>query len=82
MRNEPQGSRVSGEILFSRTFKLAALGAAIAMISVTGSGAVTAQTYPAQPIKVVIGFVVAIFWTVVVIAAVLAVVWAVKTLVW
>jgi tripartite-type tricarboxylate transporter receptor subunit TctC len=56
MRNEPQGSRVSGEILFSRTFKLAALGAAIAMISVTGSGAVTAQTYPAQPIKVVIGF--------------------------
>src|SRR3984957_3677622 len=56
MRNEPQGSRVSGEILFSRTFKLAALGAAIAMISVTGSGAVTVQTYPAQPIKVVIGF--------------------------
>jgi tripartite-type tricarboxylate transporter receptor subunit TctC len=55
MRNEPQGSR-SGEILFSRNFKLAALGAAIAMISVTGSGAVTAQTYPAQPIKVVIGF--------------------------
>ena len=42
--------------MFSRTFKLAALGAAIAMISVTGSGAVTAQTYPAQPIKVVIGF--------------------------
>jgi tripartite-type tricarboxylate transporter receptor subunit TctC len=42
--------------LFSRTLKLAALGAAIAMILVTGSGAVMAQTYPAQPIKVVIGF--------------------------
>jgi tripartite-type tricarboxylate transporter receptor subunit TctC len=56
MRNEPQGSRVSGEILFSRIFKPAALGAAIAMISLTGSGAAMAQTYPAQPIKVVIGF--------------------------
>ena len=42
--------------MLSRTLKLAALGAAIAMISVTGSGAVMAQTYPAQPIKVVIGF--------------------------
>jgi tripartite-type tricarboxylate transporter receptor subunit TctC len=45
-----------GEILFSRTFKLAALGAAIVMMPVTGSGSVMAQTYPAQPIKVVIGF--------------------------
>ena len=42
--------------MFSRTLKLAALGAAIAVISVTGSGSVVAQTYPAQPIKVVIGF--------------------------
>ncbi|MGN6870670.1 MAG: hypothetical protein ACTHMY_19940 [Solirubrobacteraceae bacterium] len=33
-------------------------------------------------LKMLIGFVIAIFWTVVVIAAVLAVVWAVKTLVW
>jgi hypothetical protein len=33
-------------------------------------------------LKIVIGFVVAIFWTVLVVAAVLAVVWAVKTLVW
>jgi hypothetical protein len=33
-------------------------------------------------LKIVIGFVVAIFWTVIVVAAVLAVVWAVKTLVW
>ncbi len=36
----------------------------------------------ALAIKFVIGFVMAIFWTVVVIAAVLAVVWAVKTIVW
>ena len=33
-------------------------------------------------LKFVIGFVVAIFWTVVVVALVLAVLWAVKTLVW
>jgi hypothetical protein len=33
-------------------------------------------------LKFVIGFVIAIFWTVVVIALVLAVLWAVKTLVW
>jgi hypothetical protein len=33
-------------------------------------------------LKIVIGFVVAIFWTVIVVAAVLAVLWAVKTLVW
>ena len=36
----------------------------------------------ALAIKILIGFVTAIFWTVVVIAAVLAVLWAVKTLVW
>jgi hypothetical protein len=36
----------------------------------------------ALAIKIVIGFVMAIFWTVVVIAAVVAVIWAVKTLVW
>ena len=36
----------------------------------------------ALAIKILIGFVMAIFWTVVVIAAVLAVIWAVKTLVW
>lgn len=33
-------------------------------------------------LKVVIGFVIAIFWTVVIVAAVLAVLWAVKSLVW
>ncbi|HYB27432.1 MAG TPA: hypothetical protein VEF89_12505 [Solirubrobacteraceae bacterium] len=36
----------------------------------------------ALALKIIIGFVTAIFWTVVVIAAVLAVLWAVKTLVW
>lgn len=36
----------------------------------------------ALAIKIAIGFVMAIFWTIVVIAAVLAVLWAVKTLVW
>jgi hypothetical protein len=36
----------------------------------------------ALAVKVLIGFVVWAFWTVVVIAAVLAVLWAVKTLVW
>ena len=33
-------------------------------------------------LKLVVGFVVAIFWTVVVVAAVLAVLWAIKTIVW
>jgi hypothetical protein len=33
-------------------------------------------------LKLVIGFVIAIFWTVVVIAVVAAVLWALKTLVW
>ena len=33
-------------------------------------------------VKVLIGFVIWAFWTVVVVAAVLAVLWAVKTLVW
>jgi hypothetical protein len=33
-------------------------------------------------IKLVIGFVTAVFWTVVVVAVAVAVLWAVKTLVW
>lgn len=36
----------------------------------------------ALALKLIIGFVTAIFWTVVVIAVALAVLWAVKTLVW
>ena len=33
-------------------------------------------------IKLVIGFVMAIFWTIVAVAAVIAVLWALKTLIW
>lgn len=33
-------------------------------------------------VKLVIGFVMAIFWTIVAVAAVLAVLWALKTLIW
>jgi hypothetical protein len=36
----------------------------------------------ALAIKIVIGFVMAIFWTVVAIAVVAAILWALKTLVW
>ncbi len=36
----------------------------------------------ALAIKIIIGFVAAIFWTVVVIAIVVAILWALKTLVW
>jgi hypothetical protein len=36
----------------------------------------------ALAVKILIGFVMAIFWTVVVIATVVAVIWALKTLVW
>jgi hypothetical protein len=36
----------------------------------------------ALALKLVIGFVIAIFWTVAVIAVVIAVLWALKTLVW
>jgi hypothetical protein len=36
----------------------------------------------ALAVKIVIGFVMAIFWTIVLVAAVLAVLWALKTLIW
>ena len=36
----------------------------------------------ALAIKLAIGFVMAIFWTIVAVAAVLAVLWALKTLIW
>ena len=36
----------------------------------------------ALAIKLVIGFVMAIFWTIVAVAAVVAVLWALKTLIW
>ena len=55
MRNEPQGSPFGGN-LSNRYLKLAALCAGVTMASVAGVASVMAQTYPAQPIKVVIGF--------------------------
>jgi hypothetical protein len=33
-------------------------------------------------LKLIVGFVIAIFWTVVVVALVIAILWAIKTLVW
>jgi len=56
MRNEPQGIACSGGILFSRYLKITALCAGVATTAVAGAASVMAQTYPAQPIKVVIGF--------------------------
>jgi tripartite-type tricarboxylate transporter receptor subunit TctC len=42
--------------MFSRYFKLAALCAVVMMASLAGTAGAVAQTYPSQPIKVVIGF--------------------------
>jgi hypothetical protein len=36
----------------------------------------------ALAVKLVIGFVMAIFWTIVTIAVVVAIIWAIKTLIW
>lgn len=36
----------------------------------------------ALAVKIVVGFVMAIFWTIVAVAAVVAVLWALKTLIW
>jgi len=42
--------------LFSRCLKMSALCAGVAMLSVAGSAFAMAQSWPAQPIKIVIGF--------------------------
>jgi len=42
--------------MFSRTVRLSALCAGVAIAMIAGPVSVAAQTYPAQPIKVVIGF--------------------------
>ena len=42
--------------MFSHTLKMAALCAGVIGATVAGAGSVVAQTYPTQPIKVVIGF--------------------------
>src|ERR1700730_3001565 len=53
MRNEPQQP---GGNLISHYLKMVALGAGIAMASVASAAPVMAQTYPTQPIKILIGF--------------------------
>jgi tripartite-type tricarboxylate transporter receptor subunit TctC len=47
---------VTGGKMFGRYFKLSALVASVAISSIAGAASAIAQTYPAQPIKVVIGF--------------------------
>jgi tripartite-type tricarboxylate transporter receptor subunit TctC len=42
--------------MFSRYLKIAALGTAVAVMVAAGTASVPAQTYPSQPIKIVIGF--------------------------
>jgi tripartite-type tricarboxylate transporter receptor subunit TctC len=55
MRNEVQGTRVGGNMPSYYT-KMVALCAYVAMVSVAATTPISAQTYPVQPIKVVIGF--------------------------
>ena len=50
-----QGLRGGGS-MFRRCIKLVALCAGVTMIAAADTAAVTAQTYPAQPIKVIVGF--------------------------
>lgn len=42
--------------MFSRHIRKAALGVVVAMASVAGTAAVMAQTYPTQPVKILVGF--------------------------
>src|ERR1700681_1788676 len=46
----------SGGTMFSRYLKMAALCAGITIIAAAGTASLMAQTYPAQPIKVIVGF--------------------------
>jgi tripartite-type tricarboxylate transporter receptor subunit TctC len=56
MRNDPQkGSRIGGNMV-SRYLRVFALCVAAAIASIATSAPVVAQIYPAQPIKIVIGF--------------------------
>jgi len=42
--------------MFSRYIKMVTLGATVAIASVAGTAPIAAQTYPTQPIKILIGF--------------------------
>src|ERR1700682_5466840 len=46
----------SGGNLFSHYLKMVALGAGVAMASVANAASVMAQTYPNQPIRILVGF--------------------------
>jgi tripartite-type tricarboxylate transporter receptor subunit TctC len=48
--------RASGENMFSRLLKMIALCAGVTTVSGAGTASVVAQTYPAQPIRVIVGF--------------------------
>ncbi len=50
-----QGLRGGGN-MFRRCNKVVALCAGVTMVAAAGTAAVMAQTYPAQPIKVIVGF--------------------------
>jgi tripartite-type tricarboxylate transporter receptor subunit TctC len=51
-----RNSRAFGGNLFSRYLKMVALVAGVAMASAVTAASVMAQTYPTQPIKILIGF--------------------------
>jgi tripartite-type tricarboxylate transporter receptor subunit TctC len=55
MHNKAQGM-AHRRIMFRRYIRMATLCACIAMMSVAGGASAMAQTYPAQPIKILIGF--------------------------
>jgi tripartite-type tricarboxylate transporter receptor subunit TctC len=48
--------RGGGGNMFGGCIRMLALGAGVTMIAAAGTASVMAQTYPAQPIKVIIGF--------------------------
>src|SRR3984957_15261506 len=49
-------NRLIGGNVFSRYLRIVALGAGLALASVASTAAVMAQTYPAHPIRIIIGF--------------------------
>src|SRR6202047_1058226 len=49
-------NRLIGGNVFSRYLRIVALGAGLALASVASTAAVMAQTYPNQPIRILVGF--------------------------
>jgi tripartite-type tricarboxylate transporter receptor subunit TctC len=56
MRKMKRKLRGGGGNMFRGYIRMLALGAGVTMIAAAGTASVMAQTYPAQPIKVIIGF--------------------------